>query len=311
MTWAKENARTLLKLGVTLAAVAYVVFAFDVERIVTVLGENDPVLVAVAVGVTVVGVFVSAAKWLLLLRSKGESPPYRELVRSYYIGVFFNAVLPSTVGGDTVRAYRTTGDVEDSVEAYSSVYVERYTGLVALCLLAVAASVLRPGPVSFEVSLGLAAVVVGAAVLSLAFAVPWAPYVAAPVGLLPAWAVERIERFHESVRSYQHEGAVLGAVLAVSLFFHLLPVLNHWLLSVGLGIDVSPLFLLIVIPLAQVILFVPISIRGYGVREVLYIALLSPVGVSPAEAVALSVTVQVVGLVQSGIGGMVYYLSPE
>jgi uncharacterized membrane protein YbhN (UPF0104 family) len=256
-------------------------------------------------------VFVSAAKWLLLLRSKGETPAYRTLVWLYFVGTFYNAVLPSTVGGDAVRAHFTTDSVDEGVEAYSSVYVERYTGLVALCLVAVAASAMRPDFLSIETEITLAAVVVGTLVLSLAFAVPWSPYLARPLGLLPSWVTDRTQRFHDSVRSYRHRSMVLAAALAVSLVFHMLPVFYHWLLSVGLGIEVSLLFFAVVIPLVQILLFVPVSVRGYGVQEVLYVAFFSQVGVPPAEAVALSVTVQVVVLVQSGIGGVVYYLSPE
>jgi hypothetical protein len=303
-----DRAKTVAKATVTAVAVAYLLSTVDVAAVADSLGGIDLRLLAVAVGVTVVGVFLSTAKWLLLLRSKGESPGYRRLVVAYFTGTFFNAFLPTTIGGDGVRAYATAGDVDDSMEAYSSVYVERFTGLVALCGFAVLASALRPDLVSAQFSLVLAGLVVGTSVLSSVFVVPSSVYVDGIAGRLPDWIGSRVERFYGSARDYRGERRTLAYALSISVAFQALPILNHWLLAVALGIEVSVVYLAIMVPLAEAILFLPISIRGYGVREVLYAFFLVEVGVPAAGAIALSVAVQFVGLLQSAIGGVVYLL---
>jgi len=214
--------------------------------------------------------------------------------------------LPTTIGGDSVRAYAVSNDLKDGVEAYSSVYVERFTGLVALCGFALLASLLRPDLISARFSIVLLAVVLGTSVLSSVFFVPSSVYVEPLVGRLPDWIGTRIERFYDSAQAYGTERRALAYALLVSVVFHSLPIVNHWLLAVALGLEVSIVYLAIMVPLVQILLFLPISIRGYGVRELLYVLFLTEIGVPAPEAIALSLSAQVVALVISGFGGLVY-----
>src|SRR3989344_175843 len=54
-----------------------------------------------------VGVFLlGSVRWWLLLGHTGVSIPLRKIVPSYYLGVFFNNLLPTGMGGDVVRIVR-------------------------------------------------------------------------------------------------------------------------------------------------------------------------------------------------------------
>lgn len=54
--------------------------------------------------------------------------------------------------------------------------------------------------------------------------------------------------------------------------------------------------------LTQLLLFLPISVSGIGVRETALIALLAPLGISPAHAVALSFLLMLPLLIWAAIG---------
>jgi len=53
-------------------------------------------------------------------------------------------------------------------------------------------------------------------------------------------------------------------VLIISLGFHVIPIVNHYVLARALGIDLPLLFLFVVIPITHVLLFVPVSIQVMG-----------------------------------------------
>ena len=51
------------------------------------------------------GFYLSSLRWKILLKTQGIEPKITFLVKSCLVAMFFNQFLPSTVGGDTVRAY--------------------------------------------------------------------------------------------------------------------------------------------------------------------------------------------------------------
>jgi uncharacterized membrane protein YbhN (UPF0104 family) len=66
--------------------------------------------------------------------------------------------------------------------------------------------------------------------------------------------------------------------------------------AVGLacGVDVPFVSLLTVIPILWIIVMLPITIGGFGVQEVGYVAVMSLVGVPPAVAVSMSLVEHIV-----------------
>jgi hypothetical protein len=83
-------------------------------------------------------------------------------------------------------------------------------------------------------------------------------------------------------------------------------VLMHWLIgrALGLGLPVSVYFF--VIPLATVVMLVPISINGIGIREGIFALLLGGYGVAQADAVALSLLAFATFFTHGVLGGLVF-----
>jgi hypothetical protein len=98
---------------------------------------------------------------------------------------------------------------------------------------------------------------------------------------------------------------IVGALL-FSLWFNLQHILESVLAARALGVDVSPWVFFMFVPVIAATLLVPISIAGFGVRESLYVTLFGPLGVSPAQAVALSLATYGLDILMGLVGGLVY-----
>ena len=77
-------------------------------------------------------------------------------------------------------------------------------------------------------------------------------------------------------------------------------------LALALSISISPLDAFTLVPSALLIAMVPISLAGWGVREVVFIQAFSLAGVAPSHALALSLLYGFVGLVTGLFGGAVW-----
>ena len=82
----------------------------------------------------------------MLISIHGLNPPLGVLVQSFMVGIFFNNLLPSTIGGDVSRMYDVWRLGRDKSSAVSVVLVDRLLGVIALVLWA-AVAVLWSGTV--------------------------------------------------------------------------------------------------------------------------------------------------------------------
>jgi len=83
-----------------------------------------------------VSLLLVAVRWRLLLRIQEIPISLWEAVRLTFLGQFFNAVVPGTVGGDLVKAYYAAKHTPRKAAALVSVFVDRLLGLVELALMA-------------------------------------------------------------------------------------------------------------------------------------------------------------------------------
>src|SRR4051812_46675083 len=97
-----------LRLIVSLALVAWVFHRARFAEVADAFRSADPWPVLLALALNPLGTWASVSRWRLLLRTRGVDVPLGSLVRAFLVGVFFNNLLPSTIGGDAVRAWESS-----------------------------------------------------------------------------------------------------------------------------------------------------------------------------------------------------------
>jgi uncharacterized membrane protein YbhN (UPF0104 family) len=116
------------------AAVLMIALALSMDwaELRTHAADMNLVLGAAAFIVIVLEMPVNAMKWSWSLRLHGQSFPWNDLFRIGCMSYFFNNFLPSAIGGDVYRVYRTWPVGGDKSFAVSAVLVERMVGLALL-----------------------------------------------------------------------------------------------------------------------------------------------------------------------------------
>ena len=84
-------------------------------------------------------IWISCIKWRMFIRASGHDPGLFYLIRLYVLGYFVNLISPSTFGGDVVRSYQLAKSSGKAYESFSATFLERFTGLIAMAILSVAA----------------------------------------------------------------------------------------------------------------------------------------------------------------------------
>jgi glycosyltransferase 2 family protein len=99
----------------------------------------------VAIVVNFISVLVSAWRWHVLLRAQDVRIPFRTLLGSILVGLFFNNFLPSNIGGDVIRIRDTARLARSKTMATTVILVDRVMGLMALVLVAATGATLAAG----------------------------------------------------------------------------------------------------------------------------------------------------------------------
>src|SRR5262249_23657533 len=133
-----------IRIGVSAVLLAYVAWHTDWDKVGQAFARLRVGLWLAAVALLLVTQVVSALRWRVLARALGFERPLRQLTGIYFIGMYFNLLLPTSVGGDVVRAWYLDGGSRRRLAAFASVFLDRVSGLLVLLTMACVALVLSP-----------------------------------------------------------------------------------------------------------------------------------------------------------------------
>src|SRR5947209_8083614 len=98
-----------LRLVVSVALLGCLAWRTDWARVGHAFAQMRPGLWLAAVGLYLATQVVSGLRWRLLAEPLGFEQSLARFTGLYFVGMFFNLVLPTSVGGDVVRAWYLDG----------------------------------------------------------------------------------------------------------------------------------------------------------------------------------------------------------
>lgn len=254
-------------------------------------------------------VVLSTVRWQIILRSLGVTVAFKPAIAITAIGLFFNQVLPSNLGGDAMRIWRLHRLAPSLGRAVGSVFLDRIIAIIALALLIILTLPIANdmiGDNRFLIGVGVTVGMLGIGLLILLSSDRIAPFMPR---FLPVGAINAASTLGREARKVLLSIRVGSAVLGLALANQILIVLMTLSLAYGLGIQATFFEFLVLIPPVSFVAVLPISFAGWGVREGAMIAVLGTIGINSSEAFALSVIFGFVVLVGSLPGGVVWLLT--
>ena len=290
-TPAKSNSKIRARLGlaaktaVSIALIVYLLGQVDPRDIMARAARADWMLLTTALCAIGLVAPLMGIRWYLVMRSIGPHLPVRLTIPVCFIGLFFGQFLPASVGSDAVRgwfAYRYGIGVRDAV---SGLLIDRIFGLFSFAVLILAtASVIRriaTPEVSFAVLVAALAIVAGVVVALLLSHLPRGT-VNRPKALAAIFDIFR------SVRGGFWSADAAGALI-VSLVIHIGYTASAVLIARSLGISIGYPESIAVIATVALLMNLPISFNGWGVREGAMVVGLGYLGIGAEDALTISV----------------------
>jgi uncharacterized protein (TIRG00374 family) len=276
----------LLKIAITTGLIIAIFNNTDFNKTLVYFYNFNFKYVVLALFVLALQTIIATVRWNTVLQSLDININRLKLLEYMWIGLFFNQVLPSSIGGDAVKGYYLFKDGFGIKKSFFGVMLDRLIGMIGLLVL-----ILLSMPVLFDivdeaqlkwtillVVLGLFSLIIFILIVDIL-----------PNRLMHWKFMRELRQLSFTGRSVLLKSKSRFFLIITSIIIHLLSIIVFIILSVGMGINVGWLDIYILIPLTTLFMALPISIAGWGVREGIIIVGLGYAGISPEGALAISV----------------------
>ncbi len=291
-----------LRWSLVILIVFLIVWLVDIQQTWKILKGTDLRWLALAFIVVQVQVLLSAIRWWITANRLGQSLGLQRAISEYYLATLANLSLPGGVGGDAARVYRNRvgGSWRSSM---MSVTIERMSGQLVLFVVTLVGWLLWPlvfeqaVPKHLPQVLGiflllcvmLAAIVALFGRLSLSvrrFILELSP------ALKRVWLVD--------------SQWLLQSALSVAIVASYVGVFAICALSIAEPLPLAALFT--VVPVVLLSMVIPLSVGGWGIRELAAASLWPVVGLTAEAGIASSIVYGLVSMVSVIPGALLYLL---
>ena len=304
----KRWLRVAATLLVTSGAVAYILLKIDLGKTWDILSSASLWWIALSALLTLVTVSPMAWRWQLLLAVRGLHERVLWLTRTYFVSYAVGQVLPTSVGGDASRIFETSRRHPGQITPITgSVLLERSLGGAVTLLLAGVGLLLAIGRYPIGPYLWIEVVFV-VATLGAGFVFFSRAVRRRLVFLLPYARRFRLETparaVYDGIHGYRDHFGTLLTVSVVTAAAQLTRILAIYASGRAVGIHLSVLPYIVLGPLLFLVMLVPFTVNGIGVREAFFVSFLGKLGVAadPAFACGFLFFLMTVLLALPGVG---------
>jgi glycosyltransferase 2 family protein len=314
--WERSPVAALLKhkmvrlvLQVSIAAVLLFVLSLSVSwtTLFSALSHVNKSMLLVAVVVGAGGVILSAYQWRGLLRAAHLYVDLVDLVKLYLVGIAFNHVLPTGLGGDAVKVLYMGYRENERARSAGALLLCRVTGFLAMLLIAVPALFIWSTQLDPTLCFWLCLLIISiGGAIGCAFLLLF---------LLPRFASSSMQRsiwlawldpLNKALRRQLWSPAALLQAVASGWVFWCVAILNCYCYASSLGLNVPFYFFLIAVPFVALVSFLPVSLNGFGLRENAFVFAFATVHVSSTHAFLLVLLLDFQALCFAALGAYLY-----
>jgi uncharacterized membrane protein YbhN (UPF0104 family) len=286
----KRSLKIAATLLVTSLAIAYILSKVDVGKTKDIITSASVPWLLLSAGLTLVTVPPMGWRWQRLLAVRGVQESVAWLTRAYFVSYAVGQVLPTSVGGDASRIFETSRRHPGQITPITgSVLLERALGGAVTLLLAGIGLLLAIGryPIGAYLWIELLFVLGTIATAFVFFSRTVRRRLVFLGGVARRLRVEKAARaVYDGLHGYRdHPGALL-VVAGVTAAAQLTRVVAIYASGRAVGIDLSLLPYVVLGPLLFLVMLVPFTVNGIGVREAFFVSFLGKLSIDHDHAFA-------------------------
>jgi hypothetical protein len=295
----RRRSGLLLRILVSVLLLCAVLVYADVGEVVRAVRDGDWAWFAAGVGLMAVAVVVGALRWRVLLDGAEIAVSRLRASRVFATSLILNNVLPTSLGGDAVRAWLVGRASGRLVGAAAATIVDKVSGVALLFVLGWIAVALDPESVPGSL-VGVFAWVTAGVVAAFVVVALVVAGVRPVLHRLPDRVALAIRDAWATFRVWARSPKLLVSLVGLGLAYQALALVVLILVGKTIGLELSFALAAVTVSIVLVVMLIPVSIGGLGVREGGFVLLLAQADIGAAQATLLSLLATAAILLASG-----------
>ena len=297
----------VFKILFTLTIFGFILWKADWQTIWTSTKNANIFFILLSFAVVILMVTVSALKWNLFLSIHHTEVGFNKLHKYYFIASFFNNFLPTSIGGDAYRVYKTMYYARAKFHAVVAVLMERIVGVLILMLIGFMGGF--TGFLQDRDELSQNAIFIG--IISFSFTtllfyliLNMKSFKWIVKNKRMSWLVDNIDEIRSD---YQCQPVKTIQAITVSFLFHVMSILRFVLLIKAVGGAISVYHLAVVVTISTIVGMLPLSINGMGLTDGSFVYLAVKFGMDYEHALMVMLLTRAFVIPISLFGGLLYF----
>lgn len=295
----------IFKTVVTLGIFAFLFIFVDIQKVLAEIVSANLLFLFIAVLAQFLSTLLASYRWNIIMQILGFKERFYFYFRSYFKGSFFNQLLPSNIGGDAVRVLDLTSFGYSLKLSIFGIIIDRVFGILALLFLGLIAGFFAKDmiPKGLYETINIIFVLGILGVVVLTFYNRVRP-------LLNLKITSYIRDISASFNAVFSNYKLFSIQFLYSIFVHIFSIFSIFFIAKAVGIDKEASLFLTLIPIVILLMAIPISLAGWGIREGAMVGLFSLVGVNKELILSVSLIYGFVVIITI-VPGFFYWLKDK
>ncbi len=257
-------------------------------------------------------VLVMAKRLQLIFNVKSIPIRFTQSLNLTFVGYFFNNFLPTSVGGDIVKAMCAARLTKSGVKSVTSVLMDRIFGLFTFILIPSITLMFTMEHIDNPI---VPIMVYSLLVASLlCFFIIFNRSLARQFRFIEVFLNRfgigtKVREIYEGLHDFRNHKATVGWAMALSVVGQSISIVVLYMLALALGAQTKLYYFFLLVPVVHLVSMLP-SLNGLGIREGAYIYFLKPY-IGREYAAAIGILWLGLLLLLSLIGGIIYLIRQD
>ena len=306
----KSKILLLLRAVVSLILMAVLIYVMrgSIPKMLEALKRLPLPILMIGFSLFLISVFIMSLRLKILLAAQEISLNVRNIFKLTFVGYFFSSFLPTSVGGDVVKAFYISKASNKAIQSYTSVFMDRLLGMSSIFLIATGSLFYTKNNFQLHLESLLPILLIGN-ILFLIFLFNKRAAKALSSILTPIMPVKLKEKFrnvYNVMHNYKKHKQAIAKCLLISIVGQATAFLATYFFGLGLDSHIPLAYVFLVLPVASIVSMIP-SLYGTGPREMAIVLILSPV-IGKEKALAIALLWLGILLATAVIGGVIYVI---
>ena len=304
----KQKVFTTLKVVVSISIIFIVLNSINLKEAQSTIKNANLYLLFLSILMPLLIILIITFKWDILLKTKNLRVSKWKLFRINIISHFWGLFLPSSLSIDIMRGYYLAKNGSGKKISASVIIIDRILGILSILTTAIIGLIFARSTFSeFNIYLYILVIFVPTiTILAILFS-------NLPIKLLNLVSSEKYSDIFAKIKKtllilneFKQFPKALFYTYSLSVLVQLVRIINAFIISEAYSTGISITYFIVLVPIIMIIVMIPVSVGGIGVREGGFVAFFTLVGLSAEHGALISATSSLVMTIVALIGGIVF-----